>query len=115
MSGREANRTIVHVDLDCFYVACERQRNPRLVGRPCAVVQYNKWKGGAIIALSYEAKARGVKRNMRGDQAKKICPGIELVTVRVKNQKADLEYYREAGERVLRSAQILVRYASVQA
>ena len=93
-------RAIVHVDLDCFYVECERQRDPTLVGKPCAVVQYNKWRGGAIIALSYEAKAAGVKRNMRGDEALELCPEIKLVSVRLKNSKADLEYYREEGEKV---------------
>ena len=51
---------IVHVDLDAFYVQVERHQDPSLVGQPCAVVQYNAWEGGAIIALSYEAKALGV-------------------------------------------------------
>ena len=39
-----------------------------LTGRPAAVVQYNTWKGGGIIAVNYEARAKGVTRNMRGDQ-----------------------------------------------
>ena len=91
---------IVHVDLDAFYVQVERHQDPSLVGQPCAVVQYNAWEGGAIIALSYEAKALGVRRNMRGDEARRLCPTIRLVTVRVKNEKADLEVYREAGTSV---------------
>ena len=48
------------------------------------VGRYNKWKGGAIIALSYEAKAAGVRRNMRGEEARRACPGIRLVTVPVR-------------------------------
>ena len=90
-------RAIVHVDLDAFYVQVERRLDPTLNNVPCAVVQYNAWQGGAIIALSYEAKALGVKRSMRGDEAKKLCPNIRLVTVRVKHDKADLENYRDAG------------------
>jgi len=78
-------RCIVHVDLDCFYVQVERKKNPELRGVPCAVVQYNKWQGGGIIALSYEAKAAGVKRSMRGKEAKTCCPDIRLVTVRLNN------------------------------
>ena len=114
-------RCIVHVDLDCFYVQVERSKNPELKDVPCAVVQYNKWQGGGIIALSYEAKAAGVKRSvrlripnfyahvhkhstfirqMRGSDAKKKCPNIRLVTVPVKNEKADLTLYREAGSKV---------------
>ena len=81
--GRTANRVVCHVDLDCFYVQVERQDDPTLVGKACAVVQHNAWSGGAIIALSYEAKANGVKRNERGSDALKKCPGIALVTVPV--------------------------------
>ena len=76
----------------------ERKRRPELIGKPCAVVQYNSFQGGGIIALSYEAKAMGVKRSMRGAQAKEKCPEIQLVTVDVKREKADLSAYREAGE-----------------
>ena len=50
---RDEMRCIVHVDLDCFYVQVERSKNPELKDVPCAVVQYNKWQGGGIIALSY--------------------------------------------------------------
>ena len=70
------------------------------MGVPCAVVQYHKWKGGGIIALSYEAKRAGVKRSMRGDEAMKICPSIRLVTVPVHHEKADLTRYRDAGTAV---------------
>lgn len=34
-------RTIVHFDLDAFYVACERELNPALLNQPVAVSQYN--------------------------------------------------------------------------
>jgi len=39
----------------------------------------------------------GVSRNMRGDDARKVCPDIVLVTVPTKNEKADLTRYRDAG------------------
>jgi DNA polymerase eta len=105
------SRCVCHIDLDCFYVAVERKRRPSLEGRACAVVQYNNnnaarqrgesaFGGGAIIALSYEAKALGVRRHMRGEEARRVCPSIELVTVPVKNEKADLTHYREAGTEV---------------
>lgn len=53
-----------------------------------------------IIALNYVAKARGVKRSMRGDEAKKQCPELELVRVPVIRGKADLSKYRNAGKQV---------------
>lgn len=40
----------------------EQRKQPDLRGLPTAVVQYNAWKGGALIAVSYEARKCGVKR-----------------------------------------------------
>ncbi|KAF8663748.1 hypothetical protein HU200_055073 [Digitaria exilis] len=94
-------RVIAHVDMDCFYVQVEQRRNPALRGQPTAVVQYNDWKGGGLIAVSYEARAFGVKRSMRGDEAKSVCPGINLVQVPVARGKADLNLYRSAGSEVV--------------
>lgn len=46
------------------------------------------------------AKARGVKRSMRGDEAKQQCPELELVRVPIVRGKADLSKYRNAGKQV---------------
>ncbi|KAL5221825.1 hypothetical protein ABZP36_026538 [Zizania latifolia] len=94
-------RVIAHVDMDCFYVQVEQRRNPALRGQPTAVVQYNDWKGGGLIAVSYEARKFGVKRSMRGDEAKMVCPSINLVQVPVARDKADLNVYRSAGSEVV--------------
>ena len=40
----------------------EQLKLPNLRGLPSAVVQYNSWKGGSLIAVSYEARKYGVKR-----------------------------------------------------
>lgn len=45
-------------------------------GKPVAIGQ----ERGMITALSYEAKARGVKRGMRAFEAKQICPELLLAT-----------------------------------
>ncbi|KAL9456642.1 hypothetical protein AB3S75_005795 [Citrus x aurantiifolia] len=94
-------RIIAHVDLDCFYVQVEQRKQPKLRGLPTAVVQYNEWKGGGLIAVGYEARNYGVKRSMRGDEAKEVCPQIELVQVPVARGKADLSSYRNAGSEVV--------------
>uniref|UniRef100_A0A2Z5U652 DNA polymerase eta n=1 Tax=Reticulitermes speratus TaxID=60591 RepID=A0A2Z5U652_9NEOP len=91
------DRIITLVDMDCFYCQVEARLNPSLKGKPLAVVQYNKWKGGGIIAVNYEARNFGVTRNMRGDEAKKKCPNIVLVHVPEVRGKADLTKYRDAG------------------
>ncbi|XP_074567698.1 DNA polymerase eta isoform X2 [Curcuma longa] len=94
-------RVIAHVDMDCFYVQVEQRKNPELKGLPAAVVQYNSWKGGALIAVGYEARRFGVKRSMRGDEAKMVCPNIQLIQVPVARGKADLNMYRDAGSEVV--------------
>ncbi|KAL5703195.1 DNA-directed DNA polymerase [Ranunculus cassubicifolius] len=94
-------RIIAHVDMDCFYVQVEQRRQPDLRGLPTAVVQYNDWMGGGLIAVGYEARTFGVKRSMRGDEAKKVCPEINLVQVPVARGKADLNIYRNAGSEVV--------------
>lgn len=40
----------------------EQRKQPNLRGLPTAVIQYNSYKGGALIAVSYEARRCGVKR-----------------------------------------------------
>ncbi|PWZ22097.1 DNA polymerase eta [Zea mays] len=102
----------------CF-TAVEQRRNPALRGQPTVVVQYNGWKGDGLIAVSYEDRGFGVKRrvpflssstvpsnwnllrSMCGDEAKRVCPGINLVQVPVARGKANLNLYRSAGAEVV--------------
>lgn len=39
-------------------------------------------------------------RGMRGDQARKVCPEVQLVQVPTAHGKADLTMYRDAGKKV---------------
>ena len=55
---------------------------------------------GSLIAVSYEARASGVKRNDRGLEARLKCPTLTIVQVPVKRGKADLSLYRSASDRV---------------
>ncbi|XP_054289147.1 DNA polymerase eta-like [Macrosteles quadrilineatus] len=96
------DRVVALVDMDCFYCQVETRLNPSLKGKPMAVVQYNQWKGGGIIAVNYEARDMGVTRHMRGDEAKKHCPEIQLVSVPAVRGKADLTKYRDAGREVIK-------------
>lgn len=87
----------------------EQRKQPHLRGQPTAVVQYNSWKGGGLIAVGYEARKDGVRRSMRGDEAKKVCPQIQLVQVPVARGKADLTIYRNAGSEVHENLICLVK------
>ncbi len=101
------DRVVVLIDMDCFYCQVESRLDPALQGRPTAVVQYNAWKGGGIIAVSYEARAFGVRRGMRGDEARERCGDIALVSVPEVREKADLTRYRDAGKEVI---QVLLQF-----
>uniref|UniRef100_A0A182M3F2 DNA polymerase eta n=1 Tax=Anopheles culicifacies TaxID=139723 RepID=A0A182M3F2_9DIPT len=110
------DRVVVLVDMDCFYCQVEEKLNPAIRGKPIAVVQYNPWQGGGIIAVNYPARAEGVTRHMRGDEAKQHCPDIELPQVPQVRGKADLTRYREAGKEVadvLKSFTPLLERASI--
>lgn len=107
--GKE--RVVALVDMDCFYVQVEQRLNPSLANKPCVVAQYKTWKGGGIIAVSYEARAHGVKRNMWVADAKKLCPNLEVARVRESHGKADLTHYREASVEVI---EVMSRFAVIE-
>ena len=105
-----AHRIVALIDMDCFYCQVESRLNEELRGKPMAVVQYNTWKGGGIIAVNYEARAFGVTRQMRGDEAKKKCEDIILVQVPEVRGKADLTKYRDAGKEVI---EVLLQFGGI--
>uniref|UniRef100_A0A2K5SHR4 DNA polymerase eta n=1 Tax=Cebus imitator TaxID=2715852 RepID=A0A2K5SHR4_CEBIM len=105
------DRVVALVDMDCFFVQVEQRQNPHLRNKPCAVVQYKSWKGGGIIAVSYEARAFGVTRSMWADDAKKLCPDLLLAQVRESRGKANLTKYREASVEVM---EIMSRFAVIE-
>jgi DNA polymerase-4 len=69
------------VDFNSFFASCEQQENPRLRGRPLGVVPVMA-ETSCVIAASYSAKARGVKVGVGVAEARRLCPGIELVKAR---------------------------------
>lgn len=108
-SGKE--RVVALVDMDCFYVQVEQRINPELKNKPCVVAQYKTWRGGGIIAVSYEARAHGVSRNMWADDARKLCPDLQVARVREAHGKADLTFYREASVEVI---EVMSRFAVIE-
>ncbi|KAH8239684.1 hypothetical protein KR032_006725 [Drosophila birchii] len=104
------DRVVLLVDMDCFFCQVEEKQQPEYRNRPLAVVQYNPWRGGGIIAVNYAARAKGVTRHMRGDEAKDLCPDIVLCQVPNIREKADTSKYRDAGKEV---ANVLQRFTTL--
>jgi DNA polymerase-4 len=68
--------SIVHLDADAFFVACEQARDPSLRGKKCAVGGTTR---GIISSASYEARAAGVYTPMPTVQARQVCPDLVLI------------------------------------
>ena len=75
----EADRSILHVDLDCFYASVETVLNPALRGHKIAVAGSVEDRHGIILAKSELAKRAGVKTAMTVGDARRLCPDITLV------------------------------------
>lgn len=69
------------VDFNSYFASVEQQVEPRLRGRPVGVVPMMA-DTTVCIAASVEAKTFGVKTGTKVGDAKKLCPGIELVLAR---------------------------------
>ncbi|MEM9469790.1 MAG: impB/mucB/samB family protein [Pseudomonadota bacterium] len=88
------------LDLNSYFASVEQQENPKLIGKPVAVLPMMT-DATCAIAASYEAKAYGIKTGTKVYDAKKLCPQLQCVLAR---HGKYVEYHHkilEATERCL--------------
>ncbi|ASE61673.1 MULTISPECIES: DNA polymerase IV [Chryseobacterium] len=83
-------RAIAHMDLDTFFVSCERLRHSVLEKQPVIIGGGDR---GVVASCSYEARKFGVRSAMPIRMALRLCPEAQVI-------KGDMEYYSNMSHMV---------------
>ena len=67
-------RTIIHLDIDCFYAQVEMLNDPSLREKPLGIQQKN-----IVVTCNYVARERGVGKCQYIAEAMTTCPDLVLV------------------------------------
>ncbi|RJQ41454.1 MAG: DNA polymerase IV [Dehalococcoidia bacterium] len=87
------SRSIMHVDLDAFFVTAELRDRPELRGKP-VVVGGQPDRRGVVAAASYEARKFGLHSGMALATAYRLCPQATFI-------EGDFRKYREASRKFM--------------
>ncbi|MFB6189396.1 MAG: DNA polymerase IV [Halapricum sp.] len=122
-TDRRPEQIVCHVDMDCFYAACERLREPELRGEPLVVgMGYEEGETvGAVATASYEARDHGVESAMAISQALERLPRRANASEASDDptgyyRPVDMAYYESISEEVraiMRDSADVVRTVSI--
>lgn len=82
-------RTIIHIDIDCFYAQVEMIKNPALRHCPLGIQQKN-----IIVTSNYVAREYGIQKCMLISEGLRLCPQLVLV------RGEDLYDYRQMSAKI---------------
>lgn len=71
------HKSVVHIDLDTFFVSCERLLDSKLNGKPVLVGGTSG--RGVVAACSYEAREYGIHSAMPMRMAQMLCPEATVI------------------------------------
>jgi DNA polymerase-4 len=100
-------RSVLHMDLDTFFVSVERLLDTRLNGRPILIG--GSGDRGVVAACSYEARAFGIHSAMPMRMARELCP--EAVVIH--GNSATYSAHSQAVTEIVRESVPVVEKASV--
>lgn len=91
-------KTIMHVDMDCFFVSVALASRPDLAGKPAAVCHARQTGASThseIASCNYAARAFGLKNGMWTGEARKLCPDLVMLGYEFEKYTAASEaFYR---------------------
>jgi DNA polymerase-4 len=96
-------RVIFLVDMNAFYISCEKTRHPEIEGKPAAVAGDPVNRTGIILTANYEARKYGVKTTMILREAFRLCPDLIIIP-------PDHRFYEKKSQEVM---QILSSYTPI--
>lgn len=99
--------SILHLDLDTFFVSVERLKNSALVGKPVLIGGTSD--RGVVASCSYEARRFGVHSAMPMKLARSLCP--EAVIVR--GNSADYTKYSRTVTDIIQEAVPVLEKSSI--
>ncbi len=97
----QPDKTIVHCDLDTFFVSVERLHNSKLNGKPILIGGTSD--RGVVASCSYETRLFGVRSGMPMKLARRLCPDALLI-------RGDMDSYSRLSDAV---TQIIAERAPV--
>ena len=86
-------RTIMHIDLDAFFVSVEQAEKPELQGKP-VVVGGRPDRRGVVASASYEARRFGIYAGMPLATAYRLCPRAIFI-------EGGFPKYRDASQKFM--------------
>jgi DNA polymerase IV len=85
------SRTIVHLDLDTFFVSVERLQNSKLIGKPILIGGTSD--RGVVASCSYEARTFGIHSAMPMKMARMLCKDAIVI-------RGDMDQYSKYSRMV---------------